>query len=350
MKSILRRRTLIILITGFAIIVALRLALPSLILSYVNKTLDQIPEYDAKIESIDVSLWRGAYVIHNLRMVKKGGQNKYPFLHVKKIDLSMEWRALFSGKIVGEVEMFQPVLNFVRTKSKETSQLTGSKSWADQGEKLFPFEINKFSINDGKITFRELGIIKGADLSMTSMHLVLTGITNVETKTDPLPSKLMINAKIFETGNFWMKGSAQLLHDPISFDMDTSIKGVELSKLNHFVKHHAGFKFKSGTFSCYSTLKAVDGKVNGYLKPLLEDVRIIDQQKLDNPLEIVWQVFIATVVEIFTNQSTNRFATVIPIKGEIDNPDAEILSTIFNVVRNAFIKAFQPGFEKLNNS
>src|SRR4051812_42921684 len=55
-----------------------RLMLPWALRSYVNRTLDQNPLYDGKIGDIDVHLWRGAYSIQDVRLVKTTGNVPVP--------------------------------------------------------------------------------------------------------------------------------------------------------------------------------------------------------------------------------------------------------------------------------
>jgi hypothetical protein len=40
------------------------------------------------------------------------------------------------------------------------------------------------------------------------------------------------------------------------------------------------------------------------------------------------------------NQPKDRFGTKVPFSGNFDDPKAAVMTTIFNVFRNAFIKAF----------
>ena len=48
-----------------------------------------------------------------------------PFIDVKQIDLSVHWKALFSGAIVGETIFDSPTVNFaVAGKEKEVTVIT----------------------------------------------------------------------------------------------------------------------------------------------------------------------------------------------------------------------------------
>ncbi|PYK30065.1 MAG: hypothetical protein DME57_08130, partial [Verrucomicrobia bacterium] len=46
------------------------------------------------------------------------------------------------------------------------------------------------------------------------------------------------------------------------------------------------------------------------------------------------------VTEIVRNHSQDRFGTRVPYSGTFDNPRQDVMTTVFNVFRNAFVKAF----------
>jgi hypothetical protein len=55
---------------------------------------------------------------------------------------------------------------------------------------------------------------------------------------------------------------------------------------------------------------------------------------------------VATVVEIFTNQRKDQFATKVPLEGSLDNIDTDSWSAFTGIIRNAFIQAFKKGLDK----
>src|SRR5262245_47416394 len=53
------------------VLVAARVALPYWLESYVNGTIDQSPDYTGRIGTVDVHLWRGAYTVHDMEILKR---------------------------------------------------------------------------------------------------------------------------------------------------------------------------------------------------------------------------------------------------------------------------------------
>src|SRR5438552_7330458 len=146
-RSRLRKVLWMLLILSIPLIAA-RLALPTVLRWYVNRTIDRSPLYEGRIGDIDVNLWRGAYTIHDLRLIKRTGVVPVPFLSAKRVDLAMQWNALMHGKTVGRIVMDGLELNFVDAPDAAEKQ-TGEGPWLQIIRDLFPFKINSTVVHDG---------------------------------------------------------------------------------------------------------------------------------------------------------------------------------------------------------
>src|SRR5207248_888599 len=108
-------------------VVATRLALPYIVKRYVNHQLNKSPEYRGHVEDIHVALIRGAYTIKNLKIEKSNGKVPVPFISIREMDLSVQWKELFHGSMVGEVETRGAQANFVNGPTKDQQQ-TGANA------------------------------------------------------------------------------------------------------------------------------------------------------------------------------------------------------------------------------
>src|SRR5687768_12661631 len=138
------RGTQIAIIVLIGLLICFRLALPYLVENYVNRKLDQLPDYDGRVGEVDIHLLRGAYSINHVDIVKTTGEVPVPFFAARKVDFSIQWRELFHRSVVGEIYIDQGKVNFVKGPTKEQSQVGIDKSWVGIVEELFPFQINKF--------------------------------------------------------------------------------------------------------------------------------------------------------------------------------------------------------------
>ncbi len=336
------KKTWIIILSILVVLVAIRLILPFAIIKYVNKTLDNIPGYKGSIEDVDLNLYRGAYVIEKVVLQKLEGDVPRPFVKIDSIDLSVEWQALFDGSIVGEVILRNPELNFVAGPGDSTAQDGTEADWTKPLEKLMPLEINRFEITDGKVTYLDEHTSPKVDVFVDSLYLEALNLRNTKDTTDSLPSSLKVRGTSIGNGKLSLDARVDIMRQVPDFDAELKFEGVELPKLNDFASAYLNVDFEAGTFNLFAEMAADSGNLQGYVKPLMENVKIFDpeQDKEDKFFKKVWEGVVGFVTEIFENQKEDQFATKIPLQGDLNNPDASIWPTIWNIFSNAFIEAF----------
>jgi len=101
-----------------------------------------------------------------------------------------------------------------------------------------------------------------------------------------------------------------------------------------------------GTFSVFTEMQVRQGKMQGYVKPIIKHLEIARWKGVrENPLKVIWETIVAGAAEILKNQPKDQIATRIPLKGDISNPDAGIFATIGELLRNAYIQALFPTLE-----
>ncbi len=110
----------IIILLALALIGA-RIYLPYWVKDYVNGEINKLEGYSGQVADIDIHLWRGAYQIHKLDIRKTGSGIPVPFVAVETVDLSVEWRALFEGAIVAEIDLMNANLNFAVSSKGQTA-------------------------------------------------------------------------------------------------------------------------------------------------------------------------------------------------------------------------------------
>jgi hypothetical protein len=345
-RHLLTGRMKWVLLIVLAAVIALRLALPFIVESYVNKTLDDIPGYRGHIHDIDINLWRGAYVIHGVNIEKTSGNIPVPFFSASQVDLSVEWSALFHASLVGEIEFLDPQINIVEGKTEEGSQNGEGADFIIAVKKLFPFKINRFDVNNGEVHFRNFHTDPQVDIHIDSLFLHASNLTNSKRLAKSLVASIVARGKIMNTGT--LQGHLEI--DPYAlqptFKVAIQLKSVELTRLNDFFDAYAAVDVESGVFQMYAELAAAEGRFTGYVKPLFRNMRVLDLERDGkNPLQLLWEALVAGVTELLTNQSEDQLGTRIPLSGTFDDPKADILSTIGGILKNAFIKALQPGFE-----
>lgn len=321
-----------------AILVAVRLALPFWVENYVNRTLEDIEGYTGSVEDVDLNLYRGAYEVDSLVIDKIEADNPVPFLIIPKTDLSVEWGALLDGEIVGEVELLQPEINFMST-GKDEGTFGEDADWVEPVKELMPIQINRFAITEGTIHYRDYYSDPQLDIPLHNFNLEILNISNVEEESDTLPTGITLNATSIGGGILNMEGQANLLQAIPDFDLTLEFEEVNLPDLNNFLEAYARVDAESGIFNLYTELIINDGIVEGYVKPIITDLNVVDLEE-GSALEVVWETIVGAVTEIFENQPRDQFATQVPLEGDLNDLEAGVFPAIWNIFRNAFVEAF----------
>lgn len=344
-KIIIKKRHIVI---GSILLLLLigRVMLPYFVTRHVNKVLANIPGYSGSISGVDIWLVRGAYIIHDLKIFKTERNEKVPFIDIPSTDLSVEWRALIHGSVVGEVIFENSALNFIGgnkdSEGKENNQAGEDVDWTVPLKKLIPLQINRLEVINGSVFFYDFTTNPKVDLNLKQLNLLATNLNNAEKQTGTLPSKVNLTATSIGDGQLSIDMNINVLKEIPDLDMDLKFEKVNMPALNDFFLAYSKIDIEKGTFFLYSEMTILDGVIKGYIKPLAQNVKVVNwKEDKQNIFNLVWQSIVGFFVEIFENQKKDQFATKVPLTGNLNNIKTKTWPTIWNIFTNAFVKAFE---------
>jgi hypothetical protein len=347
MRQQAKKRLLIVLGVLVLLLVALRLALEPLATRYVNHVLAKNESYSGKIDDVDIHLLRGAYVIQGTVLEKKDGTSIVPFLDIPEIDLSVEWKALLHGSIVAQIEMREPKVNFVGG-SGASNQAGGGTDWRETVKDLVPLKINRFAIVNGQVHYVDPTAKPKVDVEIDELYVEATNLTNSEDLAGTLVAQVKARGKPLHLGHFNLEASVDPYADQPTFDLNATMKGVPLVRGNDFLKAYGKVDVEAGTLDAYCELASKDGHFKGYVKPLLQSIKVVSLDKdvkEGGPLQTAWETVVGAAKGLLANDKTEKVATVIPIEGSFNDPKVNAWTTVAEALRNAFIQAIFGGLE-----
>ena len=323
------------------LLVIIRALLPFWVRDYVNRRLSEVPEYRGHVAAVTLHLWRGAYQIHHVEIVKTTGHVPVPFFSAPLVDLSVQWRALFDGAFVGNIDFFEPKMNFVHAPSKENSQVGVDKPWPQKIKQLFPLRINRFTVRNGEVHYRDFSRSPNVDVIFDRVQMVATNLTNSKKLSKTMVAELQIEGRPLRAGDLRARIALDPYAEKPSFTLRSEVTELPLVKLNDFAKAYAGITFEAGTLKLATEMTSDHGRFKGYVEPVFDHMAIFNPvHDSDNPIDFVWQGIVGGLTRMIRNQPKDRFGTKAPFSGSFDNPKAAVMTTILNVFRNAFIQAF----------
>ena len=267
-----------------------------------------------------------------------------PFISIKTIDLSVEWRSLLKGRIVGELEFVEPILLFTKDKTELEEVKKDTSDFRELLKSFMPLKINRFEIIDGKLQYVDKTSSPNVDISMDKTYLLASNLSSVE-DTAILPSVVFMKALVYE-GTFVVNLKLDALSDKPLFDMNAKLENTHLPYLNDFFKAYANIDINKGVLDVYAEVAAKEGKFTGYVKPVIKDLDVVGPEDRDDKfLDKVWENLVGFVGFVVENRKKDQVATKIPLNGDFGNVEVGTTSAIVYLLRNAFIQAIFPSID-----
>lgn len=332
---------------GFIILLLIvRFFLNAIVLHFLNKELAGLKEYYGHVEDVNIDLYRGAYVVKDMYLVKiEANPNKktdtIPFFKVKSIDLSVEWKAIFKKRFVGEVYIDQPVVNFAKGQHKHEDVKADTADFRDLVKKMMPLKLNHFEIKNGEIHYIDKYSSPKVDVSMKKIDVVAENISNANDSGKVLPSSMHATADIYG-GSFDLRVKFDGLAKQPTFEMKGDVKKIDLTNFNSMMKAYGNFTIKKGRLDVYTEFAGKQGKFGGYVKPLLKDFEVDIKGSFGHEL---YEMLIQGVANLITNPHTDKVGTKVNIEGSFSHPDVNIWRAVSFLLRNAFLQSIKPAVD-----
>jgi hypothetical protein len=206
------------------------------------------------------------------------------------------------------------------------------------------FRVRELRLENGELGYVSRTTNPNYRVYLAGTNVKVEGLSNHREKT---PAKVSLTGKLQGAGP--TRADVGFLPDDRGPDLDleVALERVPLPELNDALRAVAGVDVDEGALSVYTELKVRKGEIEGYVKPIFDDVEVYARAQ-DAEKGIGQQLYegaVGGLAEAFQNQRKDDVATVIPLRGRIENPDAGILATIAGIFRNAFFDAIVPGLE-----
>jgi hypothetical protein len=138
-----------------------------------------------------------------------------PIAYIPNLHASVHWKALLSGRLVGDFQIDDPKIHFdLRQFVQEAKDPTPmkDKGWQDALQAAYPLKIDRFAIRNGDLTYVDKGPFK--PLHITKLNFTTENIRNVKSGKGVYPSPVDLEGVVFDKGSAKFKGHADFLAKP----------------------------------------------------------------------------------------------------------------------------------------
>jgi Domain of Unknown Function (DUF748) len=180
-------------------------------------------------------------------------------------------------------------------------------------------------------------------LTKGSLHL-----ENISNHLSEGTGLVTLTGAFMGTGETVISGTFRPETKSPDFDLNIKIERTQMRTMNNVLRAYGNFDVTAGEFSLYSELRVKNGRVDGYIKPLFKDMKVYDtrQDSEKSVFRKLYEGLVGDVAKLLENTPREEVATRTNVSGPVENPQISTWQTVVNLVKNAFFKAFLPGFEK----
>jgi hypothetical protein len=205
--------------------------------------------------------------------------------------------------------------------------------------------VREFDIGKSNFSYTDQTTNPNYKLFLNDTDLTLTNLSNHQQKGS---ANLALHGKFMGNADSTIGGDFLASQQGPAFNLKIAILNTDLPSLNDLLRAFGRFDVAAGKLSVYSQIAIKNGDMDGYVKPIFTDVEVYNYQKDKNTpiLHQAKELAIGAASRLLKNQSTEEVASDIDLKGKLTSPDVDTWQAVGQVLRNAFIEAIIPGFDR----
>lgn len=341
----------------FVLLIVLRIAAPWILTRLANDALADGEKVRGSISGLSLGLLSCDYTVHDLELRSRRDDDRWePLLAIERIHCDLTWGPLLRGELAGVVNVHRPELQVYAEQpptmkevpvplTRPLARTPATPPWQDALRTVVRVNLTAINIFDGRIRYHdERREIK------TSIDRI---VAQVEDLTIPEPAithrcPFQLTAVTPGGGVLRLDGEADVLAKAPTFLVRAQVEEVALPDLTPITRKLGSISFADGTFNGYTEIVADGRRLGGYLKVLFHhlDIDASEESEPGAGTSVFWGLLIEAAEDILENSELKQHAARLPISGELGDLDTDVWTAIGTALRNAFISAMVPGFER----
>jgi Domain of Unknown Function (DUF748) len=204
----------------------------------------------------------------------------------------------------------------------------------------FPMAIGTVTLINGTANYADLWIKPSFAIGIQSLHGTISGLSS-----DPKSrAKVKLNGKVDRYSPLQIEGVANLLSAALYTDIKLSFKDLDLTVVNPYSGHFAGYKIDKGKLSVEVTYKIDQRRLEA------AQHFVVDQLELGDRVESPDAVHLPLKIAVALLKDRNGVIDLnLPMTGSLDDPHFSIGPIIWKMFVNLIVKAATAPFALLGH-
>ena len=307
------------------------------------------PQLKVSYRDVRLSPLHLTLVLTGLEVIKQpGGSEQLPYVSIDRVELGVYGRELLHRHLVAWVRLDRPRLNLIAAHRKEDRQLDPEvPDLSAKLEAMLPLKLDRVEVRRAAVLFVDKTKPEFPEIWLHDLDLTVENLATRAALARGEPTTLAASGTLQDSGQVSVFLNADPLAQGLTFAGRAQLVGFDLVELGKTMASESGLTVSKGRLDVFAEFKCVAGKLEGGVKPVLEDVEV-EQGKpgLGNALKAV---VADAAVELLSDRVDGRevVATVVPIRGDLTSPDVQLWPAIVGVLRNAFVVGVTQSYANL---
>jgi hypothetical protein len=341
-----KKRIVIAVGSILAVLAVLNFSLPAFILPRVNNYLAKFSDtYSLHIEGLTLNFLRMAYTFENVDGQMK--QSHKPFLKIREVDVSVDWRELLHLRILSKVQVNDANAILTKALFEDSSRPNArpKEEAVNVRDTLFPVRVARVTLKDSKVSYSEL--IHQPELPLWKIRDINGYFTNV-TPTEKRPlSDFNISGELLDNGKFSATGKVNRLMTPVDWATKAEVRNFHLKEANPALVSWVPVNFAAGTLSVWAEAHSQKGVVNGYLKPFFDHAKVFQRdQKFKNAKHFLFDVLTAAGNAILKRHDDKTVAAKVLFHSDKNGVKVDTGDTLKTAFEHGFEKPLARGWDE----
>jgi hypothetical protein len=209
-------------------------------------------------------------------------------------------------------------------------------------------DVQELDINHSRLDFRNQDSDPPYALFITDTNMRIENLSN---HSEHGLSHLDLDGKFMGSGATRMYGTFVASGGGPGFTTNIEIIDTKLTALNPLLRAYGRIDVAQGYLTVYSQIGVKNSRISGYIKPMFSDIQVYGREKDKNKsvLQQAKTLLVGAMAHILKNRTTQKVASQVNLTGDLKNPQVSSWQAFVEVIRNAFIQAILPGFDRQVN-
>jgi len=297
---------------------------------------------------------RAQYTITNVPLSAFDPEIRQVNLTVNGGQLASNGLLEYSPKItrvqVNKASISGVAVSYVHSPTTKEQEARRAKEAGEQVEKqnnrsAVDIIVRDFELNHSDFSYTDQTSSPHYKLFMNNTDLTLRNFSNQQQQG---PADLSLRGKFMGSGDSNIAGSFLASRAGPAFDLKIAVLNTDLPSINDLLRSYGRFDVAAGKMSVYSEITVKDGNLGGYVKPMFANLEVYNYQKDKNKpiMHQAKELAIGAASHLLKSHRTNQVASDVDLNGKLTRPDIDTWQALGEVLRNAFVEAIIPGFDR----